>query len=202
MESLPLMELSSLVKDIHAKTREASQNTDLDMRGFLRIGKTLQIIQSDLVNNPPTPSPPLQKNKKQKQKQNKKQKKPQTTEIDERIKKGRKKLKKVKSDPTYSEEERQLYKDRLDDLNTKKQARLEILSQSQKDLQALVVRIKQTLEKILDKNTSLGERNRTLLRNQGCTIVSVLTALSMTISAIVLAIWRRKRRRRRFSIKK
>ena len=202
MESLPLMELSSLVKDIHAKTREASQNTDLDMRGFLRIGKTLQIIQSDLVNNPPTPPLPLQKNKKQKQKQNKKQKKPQTTEIDERIKKGRKKLKKVKSDPTYSEEERQLYKDRLDDLNTKKQARLEILSQSQKDLQALVVRIKQTLEKILDKNTSLGERNRTLLRNQGCTIVSVLTALSMTISAIVLAIWRRKRRRRRFSIKK
>ena len=59
MESLPLMELSSLVKDIHAKTREASQNTDLDMRGFLRIGKTLQIIQSDLVNIPP----PLQKKK-------------------------------------------------------------------------------------------------------------------------------------------
>ena len=87
MESLPLMELSSLVKDIHAKTREASQNTDLDMRGFLRIGKTLQIIQSDLVNNPP---PPLQKKTKKKTKQNKKQKKPQTTEIDERINKGAK----------------------------------------------------------------------------------------------------------------
>ena len=66
MESLPLMELSSLVKDIHAKTREASQNTDLDMRGFLRIGKTLQIIQSDLVNNPRPP--PLSKKKKTKQK--------------------------------------------------------------------------------------------------------------------------------------
>ena len=86
MESLPLMELSSLVKDIHAKTREASQNTDLDMRGFLRIGKTLQIIQSDLVNNPHLPpSPPLQKKNKKK-----KQKKPQTTEIDERINKGAK----------------------------------------------------------------------------------------------------------------
>ena len=84
MESLPLMELSSLVKDIHAKTREASQNTDLDMRGFLRIGKTLQIIQSDLVNNP-HPPPPLQKKTK-----TKKQKKPQTTEIDERINKGAK----------------------------------------------------------------------------------------------------------------
>ena len=31
MESIPLKELSSLVEDIHVKTREASQNTDLDM---------------------------------------------------------------------------------------------------------------------------------------------------------------------------
>ena len=31
MESIPLMELSSLVEDIHVKTQEASQNTDLDM---------------------------------------------------------------------------------------------------------------------------------------------------------------------------
>ena len=87
----------------------------------------------------------------------------------------------MKSDPTYSEEERHLYKDRLDDLNTEKQARLEILSQTQKDLQTLVARIKQTLEKILDKNTSLAERICTLFRDQGCTIVSVLTALSTTI---------------------
>ena len=31
MESILLMELSSLAEDIHVKTREASQNTDLDM---------------------------------------------------------------------------------------------------------------------------------------------------------------------------
>ena len=31
MESIPLKELSSLVTDIHVKTREASQNTYLDM---------------------------------------------------------------------------------------------------------------------------------------------------------------------------
>ena len=29
MESIPLMELSPLVEDIHVKTREASQNTDI-----------------------------------------------------------------------------------------------------------------------------------------------------------------------------
>ena len=39
MESIPLEELSSLVEDIHVKTREASQNTDLDMREFLGIDK-------------------------------------------------------------------------------------------------------------------------------------------------------------------
>ena len=41
MESIPLEELSLLVEDIQAKTREASQNTDLDMREFLRIDKAL-----------------------------------------------------------------------------------------------------------------------------------------------------------------
>ena len=33
-ESIPLEELSSLVEDIPVKTREASQNTKLDMREF------------------------------------------------------------------------------------------------------------------------------------------------------------------------
>ena len=32
IESMPLMDLLSLVEDIHVKTPEASQNTNLDMR--------------------------------------------------------------------------------------------------------------------------------------------------------------------------
>ena len=51
MESIPLMDLSSLVEDIHVNTREASQNTDLDMREFFGIGKVLQSIQGELLNN-------------------------------------------------------------------------------------------------------------------------------------------------------
>ena len=73
-------------------------------------------------------------------------------------------------------------------MNTEKQARLEILSQNQKDLQTQVARIKQTLEKVLDKDTSLTERIRTLFREQGITILSILTAFSMNIATIVLAI--------------
>ena len=110
MESIPLEELSSLVEDIHAKTPEASQNTDLDMR------------------------------------------------------------------------------DRLHDLNTAKQARLEIFSRNQKDPQTQVARIKQTIEKVLDQNTPLAEIIRTLFSEQGITIFSMLNALSMTISTIDLTI--------------
>ena len=98
IESMPLEELSSLVEDIHVQTREASQNTDLHMREFLGIDKALQSIQGELLNNTS-----------------------KLTEINKRIKRDTKTLEEVENDPTYSNEQRQLYKDRLDDLNTIKQ---------------------------------------------------------------------------------
>ena len=42
------------------------------------------------------------------------------TEINKRIKRDSKKLKELEDDPTYSDEQRQLYRDRLDNLNTEK----------------------------------------------------------------------------------
>ena len=51
MESIPFMELSSLAEDIHVKTQEASQNTELHMREFSGINKVLQTIQVELANN-------------------------------------------------------------------------------------------------------------------------------------------------------
>ena len=73
-------------------------------------------------------------------------------------------------------------------MNTEKQARIEILSQNRKDLQTQVAMIKQTIEKVYDKSTSLAERIRTLFREQSINIFSILTAFSMTISTIVLSI--------------
>ena len=81
-----------------------------------------------------------------------------------------------------------MYRDRLDDLNTEKQARLEILSQFRKDLKTQIARIRQTLGKVLDQNISLAERIRTLFSEQVITKFSILTALSIRISTIVLAI--------------
>ena len=94
----------------------------------------------------------------------------------------------VEKDSSYTNEQRQLYRERLDDLNTEKKVRLEILSQNRKDLQTQVSRIKQTIEKVLDKDAPLLERIRTLFKEQGITIFSILSALSMTIATIVLAI--------------
>ena len=97
MESISPEEISSSIKDILIKTREASENTNLDMRKFLGIDNALQGIQGELLNNTS-----------------------KLTEIDKHIKRDTKKLEEVENDPTYSDEQRQLYRDRFDDLNTEK----------------------------------------------------------------------------------
>ena len=79
MESIPFMELSSLIEDIHVKTREVSQNTDLDMREFLGIDKALQGIQGELLNDTS-----------------------KLTEINKHIN-SHQKVEEVENDPTYSD---------------------------------------------------------------------------------------------------
>ena len=48
--------------------------------------------------------------------------------------------------------------------------------------------IKETISKVLDKNTSLAKKIRTLFREQAIMIVSILTAIGMTISVLVKAL--------------
>ena len=73
-------------------------------------------------------------------------------------------------------------------MNTEKQVRLEILSQSQKDLQTQIARIKQTLERVLDQVTSLAKRIRILFKEQDIAVFSIPNTLSMTIATFVLTI--------------
>ena len=51
-----------------------------------------------------------------------------------------------------------------------------------------IASFKETVAKVLDKNTSLGEKVRTLFREQGITIASILTAIGMTIEVLVEAL--------------
>ena len=47
---------------------------------------------------------------------------------------------------------------------------------------------KETIAKVLDKDTSLGEKIRTLLREQRITIASILMAIGMAIRVLVEAL--------------
>ena len=129
------------------------------MQEFLGISKALQSINGELRNNTG-----------------------KLSELDKRINRDTAKLKEIEDNPEgFSEKQEELYKKRLQDLKEERQARLEFLSQNREDLQTQVARIKQTIEKILDSDTSLGKKIRTLFREQGITIFSVLTAASMLI---------------------
>ena len=109
------------------------------------------------------------------------------TEIDKRIKRDTKTLEEVENDSSYTDEQRQFQRDRLGDLNTEKQARLELLSQNRKDLQIQAARIKQTLENVRDKNMPYPERIPFLIREQIVTIILTLSGLLTGIATIVLS---------------
>ena len=51
-----------------------------------------------------------------------------------------------------------------------------------------ITSFKGTIAIVLDKDTSLGEKIRTLFREQGITIASILTAIGMAIRVLVEAL--------------
>ena len=55
-------------------------------------------------------------------------------------------------------------------------------------LKSQITSFKETIAKVLDKETSLGEKTRTLFREQGITIASILTAIGMAIGVLVEAL--------------
>ena len=55
-------------------------------------------------------------------------------------------------------------------------------------LQDQITSFRETIAKVLDSNTSLAEKIRTLFREQGITIASIVTAIGMDISVLVEAL--------------
>ena len=162
IENIPLQDLSTLANDVHVLTKEASQNTDLDMREFLGIDAALQRIKGEIVNNTS-----------------------KITEIDRHIKREQDKLKEV---DISDENQKSRIKDRLKKLYDERNVRLEISSQYRDELATQVARIKQTIEKIADPYLSLREKLQILFREQGITIAAIITAIGMIISTIVVAV--------------
>ena len=78
--------------------------------------------------------------------------------------------------------------ERLRNLEDERASRLEAAASTREALRSQINRIRETISRILHDDTTLADRVRTLFREQGITIVSILTALGMAISTLVLAL--------------
>ena len=137
-----------------------TQTEGLALRELQGLDKALQSTRGELVNN-------LAK----------------LTELDKEITKEKQKLQLAEDDISKRD-----ITARLKKLYDERSARLEAASANKEALRGQINRIKESLTKIMKEDTTLGEKLKTLFKEQGITIVSILTAIGMTIGVIVEAI--------------
>ena len=77
---------------------------------------------------------------------------------------------------------------RIDDLNEDLKVRQESIDLLNYRLKSQITSFTETIAKVLYKDTSLGEKIRTLFREQGITIASILTAIGMAIGVLIEAL--------------
>jgi hypothetical protein len=169
VESIPMHDLSITAANISSSIEtiveeNTMQSTTFPMRELLGLDKSLQTIRGELTNN-------LAK----------------LGELDKHIEREKEKLVEA-DDANLGTEVKQRIESRLKDLNQERSARLEVLSNNKEQLRSQVSRIRETINRILHEDTTLAERIKTLFREQGITIASILTAFGFVISTVVLAI--------------
>ena len=98
------------------------------------------------------------------------------------------KLGEIQDDPRYTKKQHEELRKRLDKLNDELKVRQESIDLLKGRLKNQITSFKETIAKVLDKDTSLGEKIRTLFREQGITIASILTAIGMAIGVLVEAL--------------
>ena len=110
-------------------------------------------------------------------------------QLEERISKERRKLKEFREYPgVYDEAMRGDITKRIDDLNEDLKVRQESIDLLKGRLKNQITSFREAIAKVLDKDTSLAEKIRTLFREQGIMIASILTAIGMAIRVLVEAL--------------
>ena len=109
-------------------------------------------------------------------------------DLEARIKHEERKLNEIQ-DPKYSGDQRNLIDDRIRKLRgelTERNKEIDILKG---EASKQINQIRESITKFLDKETgTLDERIRTLFKEQGITIVSILTAVGMAIGVLIEAL--------------
>jgi len=183
-ENVPMQEMSGLVDRTEAvvNTLESSLTDDglsgiletmndtplgrfADLRELHGLNRAMQTIRGELTNN-------LAK----------------LSQLDTHISQEQTKLDEAQNNPDISQESVDEVAARLKELRDERDARLEAASTNRDDLRSQVSRIRETINHVLNSDTSLAERLHTLFREQGVTITSIITAVGFIISTLVLAL--------------
>ena len=110
-------------------------------------------------------------------------------QLEEHIIKEHRKLEEFREYPgVYDDAMREYITKRIDDLSEDSKVRQESIDLLKSRLKNQITSFKETIAKVLDKDTSLAEKIRTLFREQGITIASILTAIGMAIGVLVEAL--------------
>ena len=105
------------------------------------------------------------------------------------IDKENRKLEEIANDETYSDEQREEVRVRLQRFQDEQKAISDQIRILKGRYSNQIHQIRESIMKFLDKETgTLGERIRTLFKEQGITIVSILTALGMTLGVLIEAL--------------
>ena len=172
-EAIEMIEVTS--KDIDATVKDAEQDTSfiesgerdklLPLRELEGLDKQLRTIKASL-----------------------KVAIAKRVDLENRIKHEERKLNEIQ-DPKYSDDLRNRIEDRIGKLRgelTERNKEIDILKG---EASKQINQIKESITKFLDKETgTLGERIRTLFKEQGITIVSILTAVGIAIGVLIEAL--------------
>ena len=110
-------------------------------------------------------------------------------ELEEHIAREYRKLEEFREYPgVYDDAMKEEITKRIDNLNDELATRQESIDLLKGRLKNQITSFKETNAKVLDKDSSLGEKIRTLFREQGITIASILTAIGMAIGVLVEAL--------------
>ena len=109
-------------------------------------------------------------------------------DLEGRIKHEERKLNEIQ-DPKYSDDLRNRIEDRIGKLRDELTERNKEIDILKGEASKQINQIREAITKLLDKETgTLGERIRTLFKEQGITIVSILTAVGMAIGVLIEAL--------------
>jgi len=159
-----IVQETSFTEEQISQIMQSVDEPPLPLREIYGLNRALQTIRGELTNN-------IAK----------------LGELDEHIKRERVKLVSAEESNLGLEVKERIEK-RLVDLEVERSARLEVIGVGKEKLRTQANRVRETINKILHEDTTLRERLRTLFREQGVSIASVITAMGFIISTIVLAV--------------